>query len=692
MTQLETPSQHSRQLSQLDEAERYRCFDDLQLTMPNVWESMRLDMEDESVVVVPSISIERATPGSGTVMQALEERALFLLLLLRQPRLRMIYVTSQPISESIIEYYLGLLPGVIPSHARERLTLFPIGDASGVPLSAKLLARPRILREIRSLIPNPDRSHLIPYNTTPLERDVALSLRIPMYGADPRLEDLGSKTGCRRMFEELGVRCPVGAEDLHTVDDIVAGVQSMRARRPSLSQAIVKLNEGVSGAGNAMVDLSGLPESGSPNEAAAIKDCLLRMQPESEKLTVDAYLAAFEKHGGIVEERITGEALTSPSVQMRALPDGTVELLSTHDQLLGGASGQKYLGCVFPANPDYAAAIAEPAMVIGRRLAELGALGRFAVDFVVVQDESGAWTPYAIELNLRKGGTTHPFLTLQFLTDGTYDGARGVFLTPSGSRKYLVATDHFEDDRLKALTVRELFDVVVRHGLHFDQARRTGVVFHMISCLTECGRVGLTAVGDTPEDAWQIYEKAQSEVLQEAEQALEEGSISRAERCSTVSLKPTDREGCGLVDHAVHAIKSVRDAGSSRRGAIADRVAVGAQVDGLAGIQRADDDRRRADVAHELIRWFAEQSDCGDVVGHLGWHRRGYERSRHSFRYDSRGDEPRYDGALRESAEHDPGVGAVRRRGLDVGRRVPDPLDHRSGELDPADPKSLLAG
>ncbi len=442
-----------RPLSDLDEAERYRSFDDLQLAMPSVWESMRLGFDDESVVVVPSISIERTTPGSGTVMQALEERALFLLLLLRQPRLRMIYVTSQPVSESIVEYYLGLLPGVIPSHARARLTLVPVGDASPVPLSSKLLARPRLLREIRSLIPNPARSHLIPYNTTPLERDVALSLGIPMYGADPRLADLGSKTGCRRMFEELGVPCPVGAEDLHTVDDIVAGVQSMRARRPSLSQAIVKLNEGVSGAGNAMVDLDGLPAPGSSNEAAAITERVLAMQPEAETLAVDVYLAAFEKHGGIVEERITGVALTSPSVQMRALPDGTVELLSTHDQLLGGASGQKYLGCVFPANPDYAAAIAEPAMVIGRHLAELGVLGRFAVDFVVVQDESGAWTPYAIELNLRKGGTTHPFLTLQFLTDGSYDGERGVFLTPSGSPKYLVATDHLEDERLKALTV-----------------------------------------------------------------------------------------------------------------------------------------------------------------------------------------------------------------------------------------------
>jgi len=515
----------ARRLSQLDEGERYRTFDQLQLSMPSVWDSMQLGFDDESVVVVPSISTDGPTARNGTVMQAMEERALFLLLLLRQPRLRMIYVTSQPVSEAIVEYYLGLLPGVIPRHARARLTLVPVGDASGDSLSSKLLARPRLLREIRRLIPNPARSHLIPYNTTPLERDVALSLGIPMYGADPRLADLGTKTGCRRIFEELAVNCPVGAEDLHTVDDIVAAVQGMRVRRPSLTEAIVKLNDGVSGSGNALVDLHGLPAPGSADEPAAITERLLDMQLESERLTLDVYLAAFEEHGGIVEERITGAVLTSPSVQMRAHPDGTVELLSTHDQLLGGASGQKYLGCVFPADPDYAVLISEPAMVIGRHLATLGVLGRFAVDFVVVQDDEGGWTPYAIELNLRKGGTTHPFLTLQFLTDGSYDGARGVFLTPGGHSKHLVATDHLEDERLKALTVTDLFDIVVNHGLHFDQARRTGVVFHMISCLTECGRVGLTAVGDDPEDARRIYETAQSVLISEAELARQEGPV-----------------------------------------------------------------------------------------------------------------------------------------------------------------------
>ena len=311
----------------------------------------------------------------------------------------------------------------------------------------------------------------------------------------------------------------------HTVDDIVAAIQEMRRRRPTLTEAIVKLNEGVSGSGNALVDLHDLPESGSPEEPQAIEQRVRGMALENPDIGIDNYLDAFAADAGIVEERISGVQLTSPSVQMRALTDGSVELLSTHDQLLGGASGQRYLGCIFPADPAYAAAIAEDAMVIGRHLEGLGVIGRFAVDFVTVRDDAGDWTAYAIELNLRKGGTTHPFLTLQFLTDGSYDGASGRFTTASGVVKHLVATDHLEDDRLKALTVEDLFDIVVTNGMHYDAARQSGVVFHMLSCLTEHGRVGLTAVEDTPEAAWQLYQDAEAILLREADRALEEGSV-----------------------------------------------------------------------------------------------------------------------------------------------------------------------
>jgi hypothetical protein len=506
----------SRSLSELDEAERYALYDTLQQRMPQVWSGMGLNEEGESVVVVPSVTLDRVTGGSGSLGQAMEERFLFLLLLLREPRLRMIYVTSMPVAPAVVEYYLALLPGVIPSHALARLSLVPVNDASPRPLSEKLLERPRLLRRIAELVPDRSRSHLVPYNTTTLERDLALALGIPVYGADPRLFELGTKTGCRRLFAEEGVRHPIGFEDLHSLDDVRDATLRLRKERPRARHAIVKLNEGVSGEGNAMVDLAGLPEPGSADEPAGVAARLHQMAFERPDTPFDAYVAKLGQRGGIVEERITGAELRSPSVQLRVLPGGKVELLSTHDQLLGGPSGQSYLGCRFPADFAYARDISADALTVGERLAREGVLGRFALDFVVVDDGHGSWASYAIEINLRKGGTTHPFLTLQFLTDGRYDAVTGLFLTRAGKEKHLVATDHLESPLLRGLSLDDLFDIVARHGLHFDQARQAGIVFHMISCLTEHGRVGLTAVGDTPAQADQLYRRAERILLDEA--------------------------------------------------------------------------------------------------------------------------------------------------------------------------------
>lgn len=522
---LEVEPAPAARLSDLGSGARQSRFEALQTRMESVWDAMKQDLADESVVVLPSVSVPRAVASSGAMNQAFEERFLFLLLLLRQPRLRMVYVSSMPINPRIIEYYLALLPGVIPSHALSRLTLISAGDSSGRSLSEKVLARPRLLASIAAQIPNRAHCHLIPYNTTDLERDISLTLGIPMYGADPRLADLGSKTGCRRLFAACGVRHPLGAEDLHSFEEVTDAILAMLATRPAMRQVIVKTNEGVSGSGNALVDLDGIADLPEEDRRNAVADRVRQLQLEATHIPREDYVATFERGGGIVEERITGTELLSPSVQLRAQPDGSVELLSTHDQLLGGISGQSYLGCAFPADQAYSRLISEPAQRIGERLAQAGALGRFAVDFVVVKDEGGAWSAYAIELNLRKGGTTHPFLTLQFLTDGAYDGASGRFISGSGREKHLVATDHLEGDALHALSVDDLFDAVARHGLHFDQARETGVVFHMISCLTECGRVGMTAIGDTADDARAIYDSAERILLDEAAAAQRESIL-----------------------------------------------------------------------------------------------------------------------------------------------------------------------
>ena len=64
----------STTLGDLDEEQRYAVFDDLQQHLPHVWDAMRRDRPEESAVVVPSISLERTTASSGTLMQAMEER------------------------------------------------------------------------------------------------------------------------------------------------------------------------------------------------------------------------------------------------------------------------------------------------------------------------------------------------------------------------------------------------------------------------------------------------------------------------------------------------------------------------------------------------------------------------------------------------------------------------------------------
>ena len=322
-------------------------FDALQARLSEQWRaigSLSSPLE-QGMVVVPSINVDFPLPG--LVLQAYEERFLFLLLLLRKPRMRIVYVTSQPINPGVLDYYLSLLPGVVSGHARKRFFEVAALDGTSRPLTAKLLERPKLLERIRSLI-DPRTTHLVPYNTTHLERELALRLGIPMYGADPKFFPLGTKSGSRRLFEEEGVPHPMGVEDVRTEADVVAALRRIRERRPALAEAMVKLDEGVSGGGNAVVRLDG---------TSSLEECARRMTFEIDAFSYDTFMAKLNERGGVVEERIAGSDFRSPSAQMRVTPLGEVELLSTHDQLLGGPAGQTYLGCVFPADPGYAPAI-----------------------------------------------------------------------------------------------------------------------------------------------------------------------------------------------------------------------------------------------------------------------------------------------------------------------------------------------
>ena len=72
----------------------------------------------QTVVVVPSLSLDAEELAKISGVHHYEERMLCLLLLLRMPRTQVVYVTSTPIPQPIVDYYLHLLPGIPGEHAR----------------------------------------------------------------------------------------------------------------------------------------------------------------------------------------------------------------------------------------------------------------------------------------------------------------------------------------------------------------------------------------------------------------------------------------------------------------------------------------------------------------------------------------------------------------------------------------------
>jgi len=477
-------------------------FKRLQQQLSVVWQRYQEDpCYEHTSVIVPSMSVNQEELAKVTGAAFYEERLMFALIRLRNPNARLIYVTSQPVHPDVVDYYLQLLDSVSASHARRRLQMVSVFDASPRPLSEKILERPNLLRRLRRFIGDTEHAYMTCYNSTPLERRIALELGIPMNGLDPDLLSLGTKSGNRKVFAEAGINYPAGFEDLHSEGDIVGALLALREQRPQLARAVVKLNEGFGGEGNAVFTY---PDTGV--DEAGIRKALQQLAWLSGIETYEKFMDKFDAMGGIVEELVVAKETRSPSVQMRVLPDGSTHLVSSHEQVLGGSTGQSYLGCRFPADDEYRTELLAKAAKVGKVLSEHGVIGRFAVDFLASRDQ-GDWQAHAIEINLRMGGTTPPYHALEFLTEGALDPGSGLFLAPDGQAKFYKATDNFKSPAYRGLLPEDLFEIIWNRGIGFKHSTGTGVLFYMIGALSQYGKIGMTCIGNSPEEAQQLFDE-----------------------------------------------------------------------------------------------------------------------------------------------------------------------------------------
>jgi len=456
------------------------------------------DTDFATLVVLPSATFAVSELRKITGIQYYEERLLCTTLLLARPGVRIVYLTSLPVDEDIVGYYLRLLPD--PAGARRRVTLVALDDPSPLPLTEKVRHRPDIIEHVRSLVREAGGpASILPFNVTPAEYAVAEALGLPIFGPRPELAVLGSKTGSRQVARRAGVAVLDGAEDLYSLEAVEAAVAAIRSGRPGAEAVVIKLNDGFSGQGNAILPVAGLA---SPLAQSTTTFC-------AAEESWPAYGAKIATGGAIVEELVVDGGLVSPSAQVRIAPGGSFEVISTHDQVLGGPSNQVYLGCRFPAHPRYRLAIQNEAVAVARVLAAEGVIGSFGIDFLVMPDtgKGGAGGVVLSEINLRMGGTTHPYWMARLLTGATYDPGSGELVAPGGQSVSYVATDNLKSQRLTGRTPADVIEAVDRAGLSYDPATRSGAALHLLGAVPGFGKMGATCIAGTLDEADQLAEE-----------------------------------------------------------------------------------------------------------------------------------------------------------------------------------------
>lgn len=476
-------------------------LDELERRLGPALAANRPDSDIEHVVIaLPSYSVSESLMSHyGDRIPSLEHRYLGSILVpARIPSCELIYISTRRPEQIAIDYYPSLVSPERRALTDGRIRIIEWNDGTPRSVAARLVDRPDLVAELRNHIGG--RPALIePWNVTDHEVALALALGVPINGTRPGLRWLGFKSAGRRLFADAGVPMPLGREDVRTVDDVIEAVLEIRAEHPEAPGVVIKHDDSGAGDGNIVVNLAPLAKEADP---VAWLRATIEALPEWYRRDLAL--------GGVVEERIIGTRFTSPSAQADILPSGEVVVLATHEQVMGGDDGQIYLGCRFPADPAYAPILAAHATEVGAQLARRGALGRFSVDFVASADETGDWRIHALEINLRKGGTTHPYSALRNLVPGRYDTGAGRWVATDGTTRVYSATDNLVDPAWLGLPAASVIDALAKAGLQFDHRTGIGVVLHMLSGLAVDGRMGLTAIGTTPEETDGLHEQTRA--------------------------------------------------------------------------------------------------------------------------------------------------------------------------------------
>lgn len=383
-----------------------------------------------------------------------EERGLFHLLKLRDSNNTLVFITSRPIDDVILAYYLKQIPD-LPNGYESRLIRYtpaPKEDVASLMLNAA--ADDLLVATLKEkYISQAQKTFFHCYQFETQAKVLCEKLGIE----EGRKIWTDDKVSGRLAFKEAGLPLPLGTPLLHSHEDLLYHIKLLDPNEDH-AKWFLKANESYGNLGNAAWSIL---EKSIPRNVLEFKT------------------------GFIAEEWLNAPYKNSPCFRF-VISDESIEFMGAAEELFSEIGAYKGAES---GNETYFEEAKEYGVKIGKWLQEYGCRGAFALGFCAISKDNIKWDLYPVDLNVREGGESWP-----------HAWTKGLFGSKKISKKFrfLKKLKKPAFYQSPAQLIEQLQDL----GTAFDFAKGEGVILSQL-CSKDC--YYLTIYADTMERVNELF-------------------------------------------------------------------------------------------------------------------------------------------------------------------------------------------
>lgn len=455
--------------------------------------------EDRTIVLIPNIVAGDYISTFYSGLQYFEERYLYFLLYLSQPKTKLVLVLTDTLDKDYYSYLLqhtSFATGYSIKELQTRITLIRIPTTTYTNVVDEINNNDEYIERIKQHCN--ENTYIEFWRVVEEAIEVANKLELPWYGLSKKAISANLKDGSKQIFAESGVKHAQGLNrTMYTKQELYQGVKDFM-KICSAEHFFIKINDSASGLGVIKI-----------NRSIGEHDFETFMQtidlPEGQD--INHFFKCATDQGLIIEEFIAANHADSPSVQFEITPDGTIKNVASHDQII--INDVEFDGLYFPANEKYKENIIKMGFKVAKTLQNQGALGFVAIDMLVTDTND----IYAIEINARKGGSNHTHYWAKLLTHATYNEEKGMLECDKGDVVYRGTEQFLKEDFLKKISISDFLSHISSKGLDYNHQTKRGVFIHLLSFLPLHGKFGCTIIGRDKADVQELEEDLKKAVL-----------------------------------------------------------------------------------------------------------------------------------------------------------------------------------